>query len=88
MFHQYNSLYAVHRVHIILLQCIILLLFTVGPAIGIVIASPLTAVLCEYGFASGWPSVFYVFGMHKLRSYLEFMCSSFNARQGCFHARM
>ena len=33
-----------------------------GPSIGTIISFPLSAVLCQYGFDGGWPSVFYIFG--------------------------
>jgi len=33
-----------------------------GPYIGSIVSFPLSAVLCQYGFDGGWPSVFYVFG--------------------------
>jgi len=34
-----------------------------GTALGIVVGMLLSGVLCDHGFAGGWPSVFYVFGM-------------------------
>lgn len=33
-----------------------------GPHIGTVLSFPLSALLVQYGFDGGWPSVFYVFG--------------------------
>lgn len=29
---------------------------------GSVVALPLSGMLCQHGFAGGWPSVFYLFG--------------------------
>jgi len=34
-----------------------------GPSLGTVVGMLASGVLCDYGFAGGWPSVFYVFGM-------------------------
>jgi len=34
-----------------------------GFSLGIVVGMLLSGVLCDHGFAGGWPSVFYVFGM-------------------------
>lgn len=33
-----------------------------GPHIGTVLSFPLSALLVQYGFDGGWPSVFYIFG--------------------------
>jgi len=34
-----------------------------GTPLGVVVGMLLSGVLCDHGFAGGWPSVFYVFGM-------------------------
>jgi len=43
-------------------SAIVALIFA-GPSLGIVVGMSLSGVLCDHGFAGGWPSVFYVFGM-------------------------
>ena len=43
-----------------------------GPYVGNVLSFPLSAVLCQYGFDGGWPSVFYVFGKPLLFYFLLF----------------
>ena len=35
----------------------------VGEFVGVVVGMLLSGVLCDHGFAGGWPTVFYVFGM-------------------------
>ncbi|KAL5021879.1 hypothetical protein ScPMuIL_001034 [Solemya velum] len=34
-----------------------------GAQVGIVVTFPLAGVLCQYGFAGGWPSIFYTLGI-------------------------
>lgn len=36
---------------------------TLGSIIGTAVTLPISAVLCQYGFAGGWPSVFYLTGL-------------------------
>jgi len=38
-------------------------LIFVGMDSGVIVGMLLTGVLCDYGFAGGWPSAFYVFGL-------------------------
>jgi len=41
---------------------VVALIFT-GTTLGTVVGMLVSGVLCDHGFAGGWPSVFYVFGM-------------------------
>lgn len=38
-------------------------LFVLGAQFGTVVSMPLSGLLAAYGFAGGWPSIFYVFGV-------------------------
>lgn len=46
-----------------------------GPHIGTVLSFPISALLIEYGFDGGWPSVFYVFGKYTLSNLLISSCT-------------
>jgi len=44
-------------------RSLVVAVIIVGTNVGIIVGMMLSGVLCDYGFAGGWPSVFYVFGM-------------------------
>jgi len=44
-------------------RSVIVNIIMAGSYVGIAVGMLLTGVLCDYGFAGGWPSAFYVFGM-------------------------
>ncbi|KAK8773221.1 hypothetical protein V5799_012246 [Amblyomma americanum] len=41
----------------------LLAISTLGSVMGTVVTLPVSALLCQYGFAGGWPSVFYITGL-------------------------
>lgn len=41
----------------------LLAISTLGSVMGTVVTLPISALLCQYGFAGGWPSVFYITGL-------------------------
>ncbi|KAH7968456.1 hypothetical protein HPB52_008435 [Rhipicephalus sanguineus] len=41
----------------------LLAISTLGSVLGTTVTLPVSAVLCQYGFAGGWPSVFYITGL-------------------------
>lgn len=41
----------------------LLAISTLGSVLGTAVTLPISAVLCQYGFAGGWPSVFYLTGL-------------------------
>jgi len=43
-------------------RSIVVTVIYVGEVLGIIFGMLLSGVLCDYGFAGGWPSAFYVFG--------------------------
>jgi len=44
-------------------RSLVVAVILVGTDVGVVVGMMLSGVLCDHGFAGGWPSVFYVFGM-------------------------
>ena len=63
-------------------KCFSLVTFpVVGSNAGTMVAFPLSAVLCVYGFAGGWPSVFYVFGENVMTQITVNACYADDACQ-------
>jgi len=44
-------------------RSVVVMVIFMGVNVGVVVGMLLSGVLCDHGFAGGWPSVFYVFGM-------------------------
>jgi len=44
-------------------RSLVVVVIFVGIDLGVAVGMVLTGVLCDYGFAGGWPSAFYVFGV-------------------------
>ena len=55
-----------------------LAMLTVGNYLGVVITSPVSAALSQHGFAGGWPSVFYVFGILGCLCFLPWTYNIYN----------
>ncbi|KAG8185457.1 hypothetical protein JTE90_022388 [Oedothorax gibbosus] len=53
-------------------------LCVIGDHVGTVVTMPLTGYLCEYGFAGGWPSVYYILGILGCVWFVFWVCLAHN----------
>ncbi|GIX75014.1 hypothetical protein CEXT_555731 [Caerostris extrusa] len=53
-------------------------LCVVGDNVGTILTMPLTGYLCEYGFAGGWPSVYYILGLVGCIWFVFWLCLAYN----------
>ena len=44
-------------------RSLVVSVIVLGKDVGTIVGMSVAGILCDYGFAGGWPSVFYVFGV-------------------------
>ena len=60
-------------------RSLIVSVIIIGMEAGIIVGMVLTGVLCDHGFAGGWPSAFYVFGAVRCVWFLAWIFLCYNS---------